>query len=135
MNYKNCLELVKSYLPRMVTEEVRKHYTETDNRDRFFLCWLQKDAAYDIADIYAGEFKKRFGDYITMKIENDIRLMAGTIPQFLKTYLHIGIQDNDLNLGRMCRLVWAFVEEQLEDFENWYSETCLGMPDEEENDS
>jgi len=121
----------------MVTEEVRKHYTETDNRDRFFLCWIQRDAAYDIADIYAGEFKKRFGDYITMKIENDIRLMAGTVPQFLKAYLHIGIQDNDLNLnlGRMYRLVCAFVEEQLEDFENWCGETSIGMSDDEENDS
>lgn len=137
MNYKNCLALVKSYLPRMVAEAVRKHHMETDNRDRFFLCWLQRDAAYDIADIYAGEFKKRFGDYITMKIENDIRLMAGTVPQFLKAYLHIGIQDNDLNLnlGRMYRLVCAFVEEQLEDFENWCGETSIGMSDDEENDS
>ena len=106
---------------------------ESDNRNGFFLCWLRVDAGYDIADIYVGEFKKRFGDYITPKIEKDIRLMAGTIPQFLKAYVHIGIQDNDLNLPRMCRLVCAFVEEQLEDFENWYSETCLGMPDEDEN--
>jgi hypothetical protein len=118
----------------MVAEAVRKHHMETDNRDRFFLCWLQRDAAYDIADIYAGEFKKRFGDYITMKIENDIRLMAGTVPQFLKAYLHNGIQEDDLNLGRMCRLVWAFVEEQLEDFENWCGEACIAMPDEEENE-
>ena len=104
---------------------------EADSRDGFFLCWLQSDASYDIADMYAGEFKKRFGDYITMKIENDIRLMAGTIPQFLKAYLHIAIQDSDLNLPRMCRIVWAFVEEQLEDFENWCGETSLAMPNEE----
>jgi hypothetical protein len=128
------MALVKSYLPRMVAEAVRKHHMESDNRNGFFLCWLRVDAGYDIPDIYVGEFKKRFGDYITPKIENDIRLMAGTVPQFLKAYLHIGIQDNDLNLnlGRMYRLVCAFVEEQLEDFENWYSETCLGMPDEED---
>jgi hypothetical protein len=135
MNYKNCMALVKSYLPSMVAKTVRNHHMESDNRNGFFLCWLRVDAGYDIADIYVGEFKKRFGDYITPKIENDIRLMAGTVPQFLKAYVHIGIQDNDLNLPRMCRLVCAFVEEQLEDFENWYSETCLGMPDEEENDS
>lgn len=134
MNYKDRLALVKSCLPRMVAEAVRKHHMESDSRDSFFRCWLQSDAAYDIADIYAGEFKKRFGDYITMKIENDIRLMAGTIPQFLKAYLHIGIQDNDINLnvGRMFRLVCAFVEEQLEDFENWCGEACLAMPNEEE---
>jgi hypothetical protein len=132
MNYKNCMALVKSYLPSMVTKTVRNHHMESDNRNGFFLCWLRVDAGYDIADIYVGEFKKRFGDYITPKIENDIRLMAGTIPQFLKAYVHIGIQEDDLNLGRMCRLVWAFVEEQLEDFENWYSETCLGMPNDED---
>ena len=122
---------MKSYLPRMVAEAVRKHHMEADSRDGFFLCWLKRDAAYDIADMYVGEFKKRFGDYITPKIENDIRLMAGTIPQFLKAYVHIGIQDNDLNLPRMCRLVWAFVEEQLEDFENWCGETSIAMPDED----
>ena len=105
---------------------------ESDNHSGFFIYWLQGDASYDIADIYAGEFKKRFGDYITIKIENDIRLMAGTIPQFLKAYLNNGIQEDDLNLGRMCRLVWAFVEEQLEDFENWCGEACLAMPNEEE---
>ena len=134
MNYKDRLALVKSYLPRMVAEAVRKHHMESDNHSGFFIYWLQGDASYDIADIYAGEFKKRFGDYITIKIENDIRLMAGTIPQFLKAYLHIGIRDNDINLnvGRMFRLVCAFVEEQLEDFENWCGEACLAMPNEEE---
>jgi hypothetical protein len=62
--------------------------------------------------------------------------MAGTVPQFLKAYLYVGIQDNDLNLnlGRMYRLVCAFVEEQLEDFENWCGETSIGMPDEDEKE-
>jgi hypothetical protein len=136
MNYEDRLALVKAYLPRMVAEAVRKHHVEVDDRKGFFVCWLRKDASYDIADIYASEFKKRFGEYITHKIENDIRLMAGTVPQFLKAYLYIGIQDNDLNLniGRMYRLVCAFVEEQLEDFENWCGETSIGMPDEDEKE-
>jgi hypothetical protein len=130
MDYKDRLALVKSYLPRMVAEAVRKHHMEADSRDSFFLCWLQSDASYEIADMYAGEFKKRFGEYITPKIENDIRLVAGMIPNFLKAY--IDIQDDAFECReRTCSLVKAFVEEQLEDFGNWCGEVCLAMPDED----
>lgn len=132
MNYKNCLALVKSYLPGMVAEKVRKTYLEFEDRKGFFTRWLQEEASFEIADMYAGEFKKRFGNYITLKIENDIRLVAGMIPNFLKAY--VDIQEDELKWGRMCRLVCAFVEEQLEDFENWCGETSIGMPDEEENE-
>jgi hypothetical protein len=82
--------------------------------------------------MYATEFKKRFGNYITLKIENDIRLVAGMIPNFLKAY--VDIQEDDLKPGRMCRLVKAFVEEQIEDFGNWCGEVCIGMPDEDEKE-
>ena len=133
MNYEDRLALVKLCLPTMVMEAVKKSYLDLENREGFFACWLRMDASYDIADIYAGEFKKQFGDYITMKIENDIRLAAGMIPLFLKAY--VDIQEDDLELCRTCSLVKACVEEQLEDFENWCGETSIGMPDEEENDS
>jgi hypothetical protein len=81
--------------------------------------------------MYASEFKKRFGEYITMKIENDIRLAAGTIPNFLKAYLEI--QDDAFECReRTCSLVKACVEEQLEDFENWCGETSIAMSDDED---
>jgi hypothetical protein len=129
MNYDDRLALVKSYLPGMVAEKVRKTYLEFEDRKGFFMCWLQAEASFDIADMYATEFKKRFGEYITLKIENDIRLVAGMIPNFLKAY--VDIQEDELKWGRMCRLVKAFVEEQLEDFDNWCGEVCIGMPDED----
>lgn len=132
MNYEDRLALVKSYLPGMVAELVRKHHVEFDDRKGFFMCWLQSDANFDIPEMYAAEFKKRFGEYITLKIENDIRLVAGTISQFLKAY--VDIQEDELKLGRMCRLVKAFVEEQLDDFGNWCGEVCIGMPDEDEKE-
>jgi hypothetical protein len=129
MNYDDRLALVKAYLPRMVAEKVKKHYVKSDDRNHFFVCWLRMDASFEIADMYASEFKKRFGDYITLKIENDIRLVAGMIPNFLKAY--VDIQEDELKLGRMYCLVKAFVEEQLEDFDNWCGEVSIGMPDED----
>jgi hypothetical protein len=130
MNYKDRLALVKAYLPWMVAEAVRKHHVEFDDRKGFFVSWLRKDASYDIADMYASEFKKRFGEYITHKIENDIRLVAGMTCIFLRAY--VDIHEDDLKLGRMCSLVKACVEEQLEDFENWCGETSIAMSDDEE---
>jgi hypothetical protein len=132
MNYEDRLALVKSYLPGMVAEKVRKSYLEFEDRKGFFVSWLRMDASFDIADMFASEFKKRFGEYITLKVENDIRLVAGMIPNFLKAY--VDIQEDELKLGRMCRLVKAFVEEQLEDFGNWCGEVCIGMPDEDEKE-
>jgi len=129
MNYDDRLALVKAYLPWMVAEAVRKHHVEFDDRKGFFVSWLRKDASFDIADMYASEFKKRFGEYITDKIENDIRLVAGMIPNFLKAY--VNIHEDELKMGRMCSLVKACVEEQLDDFDNWCGETALGMPDED----
>jgi hypothetical protein len=114
----------------MVAELVRKHHVKSDDRNHFLICWLRNDASYDIADMYATEFKKRFGDYITFKIENDIRLVAGMIPNFLKAY--VDIQMDDLKMGHMCSLVKAFVEEQLDDFGNWCGQACLAMSDDED---
>jgi hypothetical protein len=54
------------------------------------------------------------------------------IPNFLKAY--VDIQEDDLKPGRMFRLVKACVEEQLEDFDNWCGEVCIGMPDEDEKE-
>jgi hypothetical protein len=54
------------------------------------------------------------------------------IPNFLKAYVEM--QEDDLKPGHMCRLVKAFVEEQLEDFGNWCGEVCVGMPDEDEKE-
>jgi hypothetical protein len=51
---------------------------------------------------------------------------------FLRAY--VDIQEDDLQLGRMCSLVKACVEEQLEDFENWCGQAALGMPDEDEKE-
>jgi len=130
MNYDDRLALVKAYLPGMVAEAVRKHHSKSDDSNHFLICWLRKDAGYDIADIYASEFKKRFGEYITHKIENDIRLVAGMTCIFLKAY--VDIQEDDLKMGRMCSLVKACVEEQLEDFENWCGETSIAMSDDED---
>ena len=130
MNYDDRLALVKSCLPGMVAEAVRKHHSKSDDSNYFLMCWLRKDARFDIADIYASEFKKRFGEYITHKIENDIRLVAGMTCIFLKAY--VDIHEDDLKLGRMCSLVKACVEEQLDDFENWCGETCLAMSDDED---
>uniref|UniRef100_A0A6C0B5I4 Uncharacterized protein n=1 Tax=viral metagenome TaxID=1070528 RepID=A0A6C0B5I4_9ZZZZ len=130
MNYEDRLALVKAYLPWMVAEAVRKHHVEVDDRKGFFVSWLRKDASYDIADIYASEFKKRFGEYITHKIENDIRLVAGMTCIFLRAY--VDIHEDELKLGRMCSLVKACVEEQLEDFENWCGETSIAMSDDED---
>jgi len=132
MNYEDRLALVKAYLPGMVAEMVKDSYLKFEDRKGFFVSWLRMDASFDIADMYAGEFKKRFGDYITFKIENDIRLVAGMIPNFLKAY--VDIQEDELKLGRMCRLVKAFVEEQLDDFGNWCGAVCIGMPDEDETE-
>jgi len=131
MNYDDRLALVKYYLPRMVAEKVRKSYLEFENRKGLFVSWLRANASFEIADMYASEFKKRFGEYITMKIENDIRLAAGTIPNFLKAYLEI--QDDAFECReRTCSLVKACVEEQLEDFENWCGETSIAMSDDED---
>ena len=132
MNYEDRLALVKSYLPGMVAAEVKESYLKFEDRKGFFMCWLQAEANFEIADMYASEFKKRFGEYITPKVEDAIRLMGGTIPHFLKAY--VDIQEEDLKLGRMCRLVKAFVEEQVEDFGNWCGEVCIAMPDEEEKE-
>ena len=132
MNYEDRLALVKAYLPRRVAAAVRKHHMESDSRNHFLMCWLQGEASFEIADMYVGEFKKRFGDYITLKIENDIRLVAGMTRNFLKAY--VDIQEDELKLGRMCSLVKAFVEEQLDDFGNWCGEVCLAMPDEDEKE-
>ena len=131
MNYGDRLALVKAYLPWMVAEAVRKHHSKSDDSNHFLMCWLRKDASYDIADIYASEFKKRFGEYITHKIENDIRLAAGMTCIFLKAYLEI--QDDAFECReRTCSLVKACVEEQLEDFENWCGETSIAMSDDED---
>ena len=132
MNYEDRLGLVKAYLPRMVAEMVKESYLKFEDRKGFFMFWLQAEASFEIADMYATEFKKRFGNYITLKIENDIRLVAGMIPNFLKAY--VDIQEDDLKPGRMFRLVKACVEEQLEDFDNWCGEVCIGMPDEDEKE-
>jgi len=129
MNYDDRLALVKSYLPGMVADAVRKHHVKSDDRNHFLICWLQGEGSFEIADMYAGEFKKRFGQYITLKIENDIRLVAGMTCNFLKAY--VDIHEDELKLGRMCSLVKACVEEQLEDFDNWCGEVCIGMPDED----
>ena len=129
MNYDDRLALVKSCLPGMVADAVRKHHVEFDDRKGFFVRWLKRKASYEIADMYASEFKKRFGQYITLKIENDIRLVAGMTCNFLRAY--VDIQEDDLKLGRICSLVKACVEEQLEDFNNWCGEVCIGMPDED----
>jgi len=130
MNYGDRLALVKAYLPWMVAEKVRKHHSKSDDSNHFLVCWLRMDASFEIADMYAGEFKKRFGDYITLKIENDIRLVAGMTCNFLKAY--VDIHEDELKVGRMCSLVKACVEEQLEDFENWCGQAALGMPDDED---
>ena len=130
MNYEDRLALVKAYLPWMVAEAVRKHHVKSDDRNHFLICWLRMDASFEIADMYAGEFKKRFGDYITLKIENDIRLVAGMTCNFLKEY--VDIHEDELKVGRMCSLVKACVEEQLEDFENWCGETSIAMSDDED---
>jgi len=130
MNYDDRLALVKYYLPRKVAAAVKESYLKFENRKGFFVSWLRMDASYDIADIYASEFKKRFGEYITHKIENDIRLVAGMTCIFLKAY--VDIHEDDLKLGRMCSLVKACVEEQLEDFENWCGETSIAMSDDED---
>jgi hypothetical protein len=132
MNYEDRLALVKAYLPWMVAEAVRKHHVKSDDRNHFLMCWLQAEASFEIADMYATEFKKRFGEYITLKIENDIRLVAGMIPNFLKAY--VDIQEDELKMGRMYCLVKACVEEQLDDFGNWCGEVCIGMPDEDEKE-
>ena len=129
MNYEDRLALVKYYLPRRVVAAVKESYLKFEDRKGLFVCWLRADASFEIADMYAGEFKKRFGDYITLKIENDIRLVAGMTCNFLKAY--VDIHEDEHNRGRMCRLVKAFVEEQLEDFDNWCGEVCIGMPDED----
>ena len=130
MNYEDRLALVKYYLPRRVAAAVKESFLKFEDRKGFFVCWLRMDASFEIADMYASEFKKRFGDYITLKIENDIRLVAGMIPHFLKAY--IDIQEDAFECReRTCSLVKAFVEEQLEDFGNWCGEVCIAMPDED----
>jgi heat shock protein HslJ len=129
MNYEDRLALVKAYLPDMVASAVRKHHVKSDDRNHFLVCWLQAEANFEIADMYASEFKKRFGEYITHKIENDIRLVAGMTCNFLKAY--VDIQEDDLKIGRMYCLVKACVEEQLADFDNWCGETALGMPNDD----
>jgi hypothetical protein len=130
MNYEDRLALVKSYLPGMVAAAVKESSLKFEDRKGFFVSWLRADASFEIADMYAGEFKKRFGEYITLKIENDIRLAAGMIPNFLKAYIEI--QDDAFECReRTCSLVKACVEEQLEDFGNWCGEVCIGMPDED----
>jgi hypothetical protein len=113
----------------MVAAAVRKHHVKSDDRNHFLICWLRNEASFEIADIYASEFKKRFGEYITHKIENDIRFAAGMTCIFLRAY--VDIQEDELKLGRMCSLVKACVEEQLDDFDNWCGETSLGMPNED----
>lgn len=129
MNYKDRLALVKAYLPAMVAEKVKEAYLQNEHIEGFFACWIKFGGArFEIPEMYTEEFKKRFGEYITNKIENDIRLVAGMIPPFLRAY--VDIQEDEIKLGRMCRLVKTFVEEQLEDFENWCGETSLAVPDE-----
>jgi hypothetical protein len=132
MNYDDRLGLVKAYLPGMVAEMVKDSYLKFEDRKGFFMCWLQMEATFEIPDMYAGEFKKRFGNYITLKVENDIRLVAGMTRNFLKAY--VDIQEDELKPGRMCHLVKAFVEEQIADFGNWCGEVCIGMPDEDEKE-
>ena len=133
MNYEDRLALVKYYLPRKVEATVKESFLKFEDRKGFFVSWLRMDASVEIAGMYASEFKKRFGDYITLKIENDIRLAAGTIPNFLKAYIEIQ-EDAFECRERTCSLVKACVEEQLEDFGNWCGEVCIAMPDEEEKE-
>jgi hypothetical protein len=130
MNYEDRLALVKYYLPRKVEAMVKGSFLKFEDRKGLFVCWLRANASFEIADMYASEFKKRFGEYITMKIENDIRLAAGMTCIFLKAY--VDIHEDELKLGRMCSLVKACVEEQLEDFEDWCGETSIAMSDDED---
>jgi hypothetical protein len=133
MNYEDRLALVKYYLPRRVVAAVKESYLKFEDRKGLFVCWLRANASFEIADMYATEFKKRFGDYITLKIENDIRLVAGMTCNFLKAY--VDIQDDAFECReRTCSLVKALVEEQIEDFGNWCGEVCIGMSDEDEKE-
>jgi hypothetical protein len=125
MNYQDRLALVKSSLPGMVADAVKDSYLKYEDRKDLFMCWLQVEAAYEIAEMYVREFKTRFGYHITPYTEKEIRLVAGMTPHFLKVY--VDIHEDELKPGRMCRLVKAFVEEQVEDFGNWCGEVCLAM--------
>jgi hypothetical protein len=132
MNYEDRLSLVKSYLPDAVGDLVKKHYLEYEDQEGFFSCWVSMDASFEIPDLYIKEFKKRFGIYITSSVEEDIRLVASTVPHFIKAY--IDVQEGKIRWPRMVRLVRAMVKEQVEDFGNWCNTVCLSIPDEEEMD-
>jgi len=133
MDYEDRIDLVKANLPDEVSRKVRKMYLEYQDREGFFMCWLQMESNAELPDIYVNHFKHRFGEYITADVEQTIRLVSGTICHVLKAY--VDTYEDKIILKKLTDFVRNFVTEQVEDFGNWCEEVCQAIYVESDDDA
>lgn len=121
MGYSEKFEIVKNNIIRDSKQRI------TDNWDGAIDMWLRYEADWEFPDIYKKAFNHEFAQYMNPEIETLLWLSAKNIVFAIVTYMSV---KGNTNLDDILKFTKRFIEEQLDDFDNWCDHIGTAMYEE-----
>lgn len=121
MGYSEKFEIVKNNIIRNSKERI------TDNWDGAIDMWLNYEADWEFPEIYKKAFNHEFAQYMNPDIETLLWLSAKNIVFAIVTYMSV---KGNTNLDDILKFTKRFIEEQLDDFDNWCDDIGTAMYEE-----
>ena len=121
MSYSEKFEIVKGNIINECKKDI------SDNWDRMFDMWLSCEADWEFPHNYKKAFNDEFAQYMKPDIETLLWISGKNIVFAINTYM--SVKDN-YNLDDILRFTETFIENQLEDFDNWCDDIMMDMYEE-----
>ena len=121
MGYSEKFEIVKNAI---ITESKNRI---THNWERMFDMWLSCEADMEFSNIYKTSFNDEFTKYMTADIETLLWLSGKNIVFAIGAYISV---KEDYELNDVLSFTESFIENQLEDFDNWCDDIGMAMYEE-----
>ena len=121
MGYSEKFQLVKNAI---IIESKNRI---THNWERMFDMWLSCEADMEFSNIYKTAFNHEFAQYITPDIETLLWLSGKNIVFAICAYTYV---KDDADLDDVLRFTQRFIENQLDDFDNWCDDIGMAMYEE-----
>jgi hypothetical protein len=121
MDYSEKFEIVKSNIIKECKKDI------SDNWLMMFDMWLSCEASMVFPDIYKRAFDGEFVKYMTPDIKTLLWLSGKNIVFAIGAYMSV---KEDANLNDVLVFTERFIENQLDDFDNWCDDIMMAMYEE-----
>ncbi len=121
MTYYQKFDMIRTNLRMYCKERIEENWGSR------FDMWLKYDAMEEFGQVYQNILKKEFSEYIDSEMERLFFISGKNIAFAIITYIKC---DTLCTLEDVLQFTDQFIEEQLDDFDNWCDEIGTAMYDE-----